>query len=180
MDKILRGLKSYRHALSYRIVNTCTHSITAYTLLRYCLNTCIYSITAFTRISKSNSTLYFYFFPGTPCAYGTICFPSLPVSDHGLDQSSMVINHLAVCDTSKYTGTKFCWVGKRINNIMKPMNSPTQGRPNPRKNRLKVANWATFSHSKYFFVGWDLFHIGKQTTRSLTQPSSPRKHPDGM
>ena len=154
------------------------HSIYPITILHQHVHLFNHSIYPY--ISKSNSTLYFYFFPGTPCAYGTICFPSLPVSDHGLDQSSMVINHLAVCDTSKYTGTKFCWVGKRINNIMKPMNSPTQGRPNPRKNRLKVANWATFSHSKYFFVGWDLFHIGKQTTRSLTQPSSPRKHPDGM
>ena len=35
--------------------------------------------------------------------------------------------------------TKLCWVGKYINIIMKPTNSPTQGQLNPRKNRLKVA-----------------------------------------
>ena len=35
--------------------------------------------------------------------------------------------------------TKFCWVGKHVNIIMKPTNSPTQGQPNQRKNRLKVA-----------------------------------------
>ena len=65
VDKILRGLKSYRHALSYRIVNTCTHSITAYTLLRYCINTCTYLITAYTRIYP-NRIQHFtsIFFPG--------------------------------------------------------------------------------------------------------------------
>ena len=35
--------------------------------------------------------------------------------------------------------TKFCWVGKHINIIMKPSNSPSQGQTNPRKNRVKVA-----------------------------------------
>ena len=50
---------------------------------------------------------------------------------------------------------KFCWVGKHINIIMKPSNSPTQA-----KNRLKVAFGATFSPSKIFFSwGWDLFYL---------------------
>ena len=35
--------------------------------------------------------------------------------------------------------TKFCWVGKHVNVSMKPTNFPTQGQPNPRKIRLKVA-----------------------------------------
>ena len=35
--------------------------------------------------------------------------------------------------------TKLCWVGKHVNIIMKPTNSPTQGQLNPRRNRLKVA-----------------------------------------
>ena len=35
--------------------------------------------------------------------------------------------------------TKFCWVEKHVNTILKPKNSPNQGQPNPRKIRLKVA-----------------------------------------
>ena len=35
--------------------------------------------------------------------------------------------------------TKFCWVGKHVNIIMKPTKSPTQGQLNPRNTRLKVA-----------------------------------------
>ena len=31
--------------------------------------------------------------------------------------------------------TKLCWVGKHVNIIMKPTNSPSQGQPNPTKNR---------------------------------------------
>ena len=58
--------------------------------------------------------------------------------------------------------TKLCWVGKHINVIMKPTDSPTQGQPNPRKVRLKSVIWATFSQSKYFFVGWDWFHVGNR------------------
>ena len=40
---------------------------------------------------------------------------------------------------------------------MKPTNSPTRGQPNPIKIMLKSGIWATFSHSEYFFVGWDWF-----------------------
>ena len=58
---------------------------------------------------------------------------------------------------------------------MKPTNSPTQGQPNPRKNRLKVGIWATFSHSKYFFVGWDWFHTGNRLQEPyVAQPFFPR------
>ena len=58
--------------------------------------------------------------------------------------------------------TKFCWVGKHIDIIMKPTNSPTQGQPNPRKFRFKSGIWATFSQSNFFFVGWDCFYIGNR------------------
>ena len=34
---------------------------------------------------------------------------------------------------------------------MKPANSPTQGQPNPRKTRLKVAFWATFFPQQVMF-----------------------------
>ena len=33
--------------------------------------------------------------------------------------------------------TKLCWVGKHMDIIMKPTNSPTQGQPNPRKKWVK-------------------------------------------
>ena len=59
---------------------------------------------------------------------------------------------------------------------MKPTNSPTQGQPNPRKNRLKVAFGPLFPTAKYYFVGWDWFQIGntEQTTRNPTQSNSPQ------
>ena len=59
---------------------------------------------------------------------------------------------------------------------MKPTNSPTQGQLNPRKNRLKAAFGATFSHSDYFFVGWDWLYMGNRLQE--TQPDRIlRKHP---
>ena len=52
--------------------------------------------------------------------------------------------------------TKFCWVGKHANIIMKPMNSPTQGQPNPRKIRLKVAFGPLFpTRDIFWWVGID-------------------------
>ena len=45
--------------------------------------------------------------------------------------------------------------------------------PNPRKIRLKVAFWATFSHSESIFVGWDWFYIGNRVPENLNQPNSP-------
>ena len=39
-----------------------------------------------------------------------------------------------------------------------PNPRPTQ----PKKNQAKSGIWATFSHSKYFFVGWDWFYIGNR------------------
>ena len=72
--------------------------------------------------------------------------------------------------------TRLCWVRKHVNATMKPTNSPTQGQPNPRKIRLKVAFWAAFSHRKYFFVGWDSFYIGGRLRE--THPNQfLRKHP---
>ena len=52
--------------------------------------------------------------------------------------------------------------------------NPGQGQPKPKKNRWKVAFGPLFPTTKYFFVGWDWLCIGKQTTRNLTQPNSPR------
>ena len=50
--------------------------------------------------------------------------------------------------------TKFCWVGKYINRIIKPTNPPTHGQPNPKQHRLKVAFiWSTSCHSKCFSWG---------------------------
>ena len=40
--------------------------------------------------------------------------------------------------------------------------------PNPRKIRLKSGIWATFSHSKQFFVGWDWFYIGNRLQERQT------------
>ena len=45
---------------------------------------------------------------------------------------------------------KFCWVAKHTNIIMKPTNSPTQGQPNPRKSRLKVAIGPLFPTANNF------------------------------
>ena len=55
--------------------------------------------------------------------------------------------------------TKFCWIGKHANVIMKPTNSPTQGQPNLRKNRLKSGPNATFGplHLGHFFPRQILF-----------------------
>ena len=67
--------------------------------------------------------------------------------------------------------TKFCSLGKRINIVMKPTNSPTQGQPNPRIIRLKQAFGPLFFHSKYFFFrGLRLILYRKQTTRNTTNP----------
>ena len=58
--------------------------------------------------------------------------------------------------------------------IMKPTNSPAQGQPNRQKNSLKVAFWAAFSHSKYFFVGWDWFYIGNRLQETQLNQKSPQ------
>ena len=65
--------------------------------------------------------------------------------------------------------TTLCWVGKHANITMKPTNSPTHGQPNPRKIRLKTVKsglWATFSHSKEIFVGWNWFYIGNRLQKN--------------
>ena len=45
---------------------------------------------------------------------------------------------------------KLCWVGKHVNIIMKPTNSPTHGQPNPRKFGLKVAIGPLFPTASIF------------------------------
>ena len=76
---------------------------------------------------------------------------------------------------------KFCWVGKHINVIMKPTNSPTQGQPNPRKIGLKVAFGPLFFPQQIVLRGLGIVLYRKQTTRNPTQPnslqSSRRGHP---
>ena len=55
--------------------------------------------------------------------------------------------------------TKFCWVGKHGKIIKKPTNSPTQGQPNPKKEKLDqkwhLGHFFFLPHSNHFFVGWD-------------------------
>ena len=46
--------------------------------------------------------------------------------------------------------TKLCLVAKHVNIFMKPTNSPTQGKPNPRKIRLKVAFGPLFPTANHF------------------------------
>ena len=53
--------------------------------------------------------------------------------------------------------TKVYWVGKHINIVMKPTNSPTQGQPNPRKMKSKVAIGPLLSTANIYFEGWDWF-----------------------
>ena len=49
-----------------------------------------------------------------------------------------------------------------MNIIMKPTNSPTtQGQPNPRKIRSKVAFGPLYPTANIFFVGWDRFLFKK-------------------
>ena len=54
-----------------------------------------------------------------------------------------------------------------------PNPRPTQ----PKKNQVESGIWATFSRSKYFFVGWDWFYIGNRLKE--TQPNQIlSKHPN--
>ena len=69
---------------------------------------------------------------------------------------------IKVCDIS----TKLCWVEKYIPGEY--YHEPSE-LPNPRPTQPKKTSevkrgifWATFSHSKYFFVGWDWFYIGNR------------------
>ena len=60
---------------------------------------------------------------------------------------------------------------------MKPTNSPTQGQPNPTKNRLKVAIGPLFPTANIFFVGWDWFYIGNRL-QEIPPNQILRKHPN--
>ena len=71
--------------------------------------------------------------------------------------------------------TKFCWVGKH-EDIMKPTNSPTQGHPNPRKSRLKVAFASLFPAANNFSWVGIVFFIGNGLQE--TYPNQIRRvHP---
>ena len=69
--------------------------------------------------------------------------------------------------------TKFCWVEKHTDIIMKPTNSPTQGQPNPSKIRFKVAFEPLFPTANIFLRGLRFIFCRKLTTRNQTQPNSP-------
>ena len=67
-----------------------------------------------------------------------------------------------------------------MNIILKSTNSPTQGQPNPRKIRLKVAFWATFfAAAKIIFGGLGLISYRKQATKIPTQTKFLHEHPVG-
>ena len=85
-----------------------------------------------------------------------------------------VVNLIYTIKVECLRSTKFCWAGKHTNIVMNPTNSPTQRQPDPRNIRLKVAIWATFSHSEQFFGGWGFILDRKQTTRNPTQPNYPQ------
>ena len=53
-----------------------------------------------------------------------------------------------------------------------PVHQPTRDKPDPRKNRLKVAFGRSFSPRKYFFHGLGVILYRKQTTRNTTQSNS--------
>ena len=54
-------------------------------------------------------------------------------------------------------------LGRKTSNFyMTPTNSPTQGQPKPKKRWVRSGIWAAFSHSNFFFVGWDWFYIGSR------------------
>ena len=89
--------------------------------------------------------------------------------------------------TSTYTHIIGCWrftkfwrVGKLINVIVKPTNSPTQGQPNPRKNilsRLKAAVGPLFPTANTF--SWVGIYFIEETKYKKPNPNQFfRKHPD--
>ena len=69
-------------------------------------------------------------------------------------------------------------LGRKTSNFyMTPTNSPTQGQPKPKKRWVRSGIWAAFSHSNFFFVGWDWFCIGNRLQKN--QPNHIlRKHPN--
>ena len=74
--------------------------------------------------------------------------------------------------------SKLCWVGKRVNIIMKPTNSPSQGQPNPRKSRLKVAFGPLFPTANCFFRGLGLIFVWKTDYKKPNPTKFPIKHPN--
>ena len=48
--------------------------------------------------------------------------------------------------------TKFCWVGKHVNIIVKPKKLPNPRPTQPKKKKVIIGNWATFSLHKYLVV----------------------------
>ena len=70
--------------------------------------------------------------------------------------------------------TKFCWVGQHMNIIMKPMNSPRRGQPNPRKIGQKWHLGHFYPHQIFFWwVGID-FVKETDNKKSDTKPNSPQ------
>ena len=75
--------------------------------------------------------------------------------------------YFVLIECLRFTKILLSWKTYLVSMIMKPTNSPTQGQPNPRKNRFKVAFWTTFSQ-QIFFRGLGLVLYRKQTTRNPT------------
>ena len=78
-----------------------------------------------------------------------------------------------IYDIPNYVGLEN--IHSKVNIIMKPTNSPTQGQPNPTKIRLKVAFGPLFP-TEMTFRGLGLVLYRKQTSRNLlvTQSNSPQ------
>ena len=70
--------------------------------------------------------------------------------------------------------TKFCWVGKHVNIFHETDELPNPRPTQPRKTRLKVTFWATFSHGNFFFVGRDWFYIGNRPQETQPNRNSPQ------
>ena len=70
--------------------------------------------------------------------------------------------------------TKFCWVGKHVNIIMKRTNSP-QPEANPTQGKLgQKWHLGHFFPQQIIFRGLGLILYRKQATRNPTQPNSPQ------
>ena len=84
------------------------------------------------------------------------------------DMSLYLLHLLHVRTTVSAIYNKFCWVGKHVNIIMKPSNSPTQQKIGW---RWQLGN---FFPQQIVFGELGLVLCRKQTTRNVTQPDSPQ------
>ena len=84
------------------------------------------------------------------------------------------IPQVAIVRCLRYT--KLCSDGKHVSIMMKPTNSPIQGQPNPRKNRLKVAFGPLFPTANNF--SWVGIGFIQETDYKKPNPTKfSAKHP---